>query len=111
MPKQEPGSRPRPSGPECAGSSAAGPEVWIHGLPKVHCAAHGLRVRIHVVADGKLTSVVVRLNGRRVVRTRRARFVLRVPAARLANGTNRLVVEAVDDSGRRGTRRARFRRC
>jgi phospholipase C len=111
MPKQEPGTRPRPSGPNCEGGAVGAPQVWIHGLPKVHCAAHGLRVRIHVVAHAKLTSVVIRLNGRRVARTRRSRFVLRVPAEQLRSGTNRLVVEAVDGSGRRGSRRARFRHC
>lgn len=113
MPTQEAGTRKRPSGPDCTPGAATAKKlrVYIHGLPREHCGPHGLRVKLHVVHEAKLSSVVVRVNGRKIRKTRRGLFIVRIPARRLRKGTNRIVVSARDARGNTATRSARFRRC
>jgi phospholipase C len=109
MPRQEPGSPKRPSGP--CDRPLATPRIAIHGLPRVHCGEHGLRVRIHVSASGKLRSLRVRVNGRTVHVGTHATVVIRVPHARLEAGVNQIVVSARDATGAAAVKTARFRRC
>jgi hypothetical protein len=112
MPAQEAGKPKRPSGPDCTpAGGAAKLHVYIQGLPREHCGAHGLRVKLHVVHEEKLSSVVVRVNGRKVRKTKRGVFILRIGPRRLRNGTNKIVVSARDARGNTATRSARFRRC
>ena len=110
MPAQEAGVARRPSGPACSGS-ADGLRVTLHGLPRDHCSPYGLRVKVIVIHDGRLTSVVASVNGKRIRRTRRGSFVLRIPRRRLRAGRNRLVVTARGASGHVVSRSASFRHC
>lgn len=73
------------------------------------CSSRTLRARVRV--DEPVRSVVVSLNGRRVLRTARASFTVRVPARRLRRGRNRLTVVATDRAGNRSVRTLRFRAC
>ncbi|MEA2482546.1 MAG: phospholipase [Thermoleophilaceae bacterium] len=107
MPTQEPGKARRPSGSCGVGKL----RVTIHGLPRQHCAPHGLRVTIDVHHSARLRSVTVKLNGRTVRHTTHGRIVLRIPAAHLREGRNRIQVIAIDAAGRVTTHRAGFTRC
>jgi phospholipase C len=109
MPKQEVGRAKRPSGP-CAGGHTK-PRIAIHGLPREHCGAHGLRVKVRVHADGNLRSVRVQVNGRTVRNGTKPAFVVRVPISRLKNGVNRIVVSARDAGGGSSVKSARFKVC
>jgi phospholipase C len=109
MPKQEAGRAKRPSGP-CAGGHTK-PHIAIHGLPREHCGAHGLRVKVRVHADGDLRSVRVQVNGRTVRNGTKPTFVVRVPSARLKNGVNRIVVSVRDAGGGSSVKSARFTVC
>jgi hypothetical protein len=109
MPKQEVGRAKRPSGP-CAGGHTK-PRIAIHGLPREHCGAHGLRVTVRVRADRNLRSVRVQVNGRTVRNGTKPAFVVRVPSARLKNGVNRIVVSARDAGGGSSVKSARFKVC
>jgi phospholipase C len=109
MPKQEAGRAKRPSGP-CAGSHTK-PRIEIHGLPREHCGEHGLRVKVHVHADGKLRSVRVQVNGRTVRTGTKPTLTVRVPRTRLRKGANRIVVSARDAGGGSSVKSARFRLC
>ena len=73
--------------------------------------AHGLRVRVHVHADGKLRSVRVQVNGRTVRTGTKPTFVVRVPTTRLRKGANRIVVSARDAGGGSSVKSVRFRLC
>jgi hypothetical protein len=109
MPEQEAGRAKRPSGP-CAASHTK-PRIAIHGLPREHCGEHGLRVKVHVHADGKLHLVRVQVNGRTVRNTAKPTFAVRVPSTRLKNGVNRIVVSARDAGGGSSVKSARFTVC
>jgi phospholipase C len=109
MPVQEPGAAKRPSGP--CDKPRAKPRIAIHGLPRTHCGERGLRVRIHVSALGKLRSLEVRVNGRTVHTGKGSTVVIRIPAARLKRGANRIVVSARDTAGGSSVKSARFRSC
>ena len=112
MPVQEAGVAKRPSGRACAGDAASRAlRVTVHGLPREHCSPYGLRVKVIVIHDAKLKSVVVRVNGRKVRTTRRGSFVLRISGRRLRHGLNRLEIVARDADGRRDKRSAVFRHC
>jgi hypothetical protein len=108
MPKQEPGVAKRPSGMSCTPPKL---RVLIRGLPRVHCGPKGLRVTVDVLHSAKLASVAVLVNGRTVRRTKRARFVVRIPVAKLHTGRNRVVVKATDASGRATSHVASFKSC
>src|SRR3954469_9837514 len=108
MPKQEAGEAKRPSGTNCSPGKL---RVLIRGLPKVHCGPEGLRVTVDVVHTAPLAAVTVLVNGRTVRHTKRARFVVRIPAERLRTGSNRVVVKATDASGRATSHAASFRTC
>jgi hypothetical protein len=64
-----------------------------------------------VTSAAKLRDVTVKLNGRTVHKGARGTFVLRVPAARLKEGANRIVLTARDASGATSSKSARFRLC
>ena len=110
MPKQEAGVAKRPSGRSC---SPAPPvlRIKLKGLPREHCAAHGLRIKVVVAHEEKLSSVVVKVNGHRVRNTKKTSFTVRVPDRRLRDGKNQLTISARDIRGHAVTRTEKFRRC
>jgi pimeloyl-ACP methyl ester carboxylesterase len=80
----------------------AAPRLRVRGVPRAGCVDRAFRVRVHAPAGG----ASVWLDRRRLARSDRQRFSVRVPARRLAPGRHRIVVAAGD------LRRARaFRRC
>ncbi|MFL5894736.1 MAG: phospholipase C [Thermoleophilaceae bacterium] len=109
MPRQEVGRPKRPSGP-CE-KPKGGPRISVKGLPRGRCAEHGLRVHVAVASGPRLKSVTIRLNGHMLRTTKRAKFALRIPAARLKRGRNRVAIRAVDADGRATARTLEFDRC
>jgi hypothetical protein len=111
MPRQEPGTARRPSGP-CGGSAAPhGLSVGIAGVPRKHCADDTLHVRVDVSHTAPLTSVKVHLNGRTIRLGTSARFTVRIPPHKLHKGRNRVAVIARDAEGGFEVAVKRFRRC
>lgn len=71
----------------------------------------GIRLSVHVATTAKLRSVDVLLDGKRIKRTTRKRFSVRVNARRLKPGMHVLRVVATDSTSRKTTIRRLFRRC
>ena len=110
MPRQEPGTARRPSGP-CGGSTAHDLTVAISGVPRKHCADGALHVRVDVKHTAALRSVKVHLNGRTIRLSKRARFTVRIPPGKLHKGRNRVAVIARDAEGGFEVAVKCFRRC
>jgi phospholipase C len=94
-PAQEPGAPRRPSGLGCS-----------RPLLRVALHARGSTARVVVHAVVPLRRVRVRVNGRIVRETRRARFKMTLPRHALRRGRNRVTVSASDIDGRRAKRTA-----
>jgi hypothetical protein len=88
---------------------ATAPRIHVKGVSRRRCAARRLRVGVRVVDSSSLAHVRVRLDGRRVRKTTRARFKVRL--RRLRPGGHRLAVIARDVAGNRARRVVRFSRC
>ena len=87
------------------------PRVRVRGVPRRRCARRAFTARVLAVDHGGLRAVGVRLNGRRLRRAASKRQRVRVRVGRLRPGRHRLAVTAVDQTGNRGKRTVRFRRC
>ena len=86
----------------------ARPRVRIAGLRRA-CVSRNFRVRFRL--DEQPRRVHVFLDGRRIARSTRTQFAVRVPARRLRSGRHRLLVIARDLAGNRTRVRRRFTRC
>jgi hypothetical protein len=86
-------------------SGASKPRLRLSGIPR-GCAPRSFRLRVR--ASGSVRRVEVRVDGKRVKRTARRSFVVRVKAAR--RGKHRIAVTATGAGGR-AVKRASFRRC
>ncbi len=73
------------------------------------CLVTRFTMKVHVQTAG-LTGVRVRLDGKTIKRTTRARFKVRVHAVRLSPGRHVIKVTATGAGGKK-TRVADFRRC
>jgi len=94
-----------------AGDQAA-PRITIAGVRGLRrsCTRRSFRVRIRV-RESRLRRVDVLLDGRRIRRTSRKRFSVRVPARAIRAGRHRLTIVATDRAGNRRVVRRVFRRC
>ena len=106
MPTQEPGRPRRPSGMGCSPPLL---RIALRGVP-ARAGTHGFTARVVVEGVVPLRRVRVRINGRIVKQTRRARFGVRIPLRSLRAGANRITVSAADIDGRRVKRSAVVRR-
>jgi len=93
---------------------AASPDVTRPGvsvrLPG-GCPTRNFTARVRVRDSSGIRSVTVFLDGRRVRRTSRTRFSLRIEVRGLRVGRHRIRVVAVDRAGNRRVRTRSFRRC
>jgi ice-binding like protein/Big-like domain-containing protein len=113
------------SGP---GSDHTGPLVKIFGLPGVRqppfrrpgarrpaartvCTRRNFTARVRVRDHSGIRRVRVYLDGRRVRRTSRTRFSIRIRVRRLSVGRHRITVTARDRAGNLSVTRRRFGRC
>jgi len=86
------------------------PRVRISGVPG-GCPTRNFTARVRVSDSSGIRSVSVFLDGRRVRRTSRTRFSLRIEVRGLRVGRHRIRVVAVDRAGNRRVTTRSFRRC
>jgi len=86
------------------------PQVTAGRFPR-RCTSRGFRVRVKILSADSRHEATVLLDGRRVAKTRRTSFRLRVPARRLRRGRHRVAVLVRDVAGNRTRASYRFRRC
>jgi hypothetical protein len=72
---------------------------------------YGARVSVSVARTANLRRVDVKLDGHRILRTKRHRFGLRIRTGRLKPGAHVVRIVAVDSNGRTDVLRRIFRRC
>lgn len=99
---QEPEPQPKPKKPTVRAARAA------TGCVRTRL---GVRLSVHVASAARLRSVVVTIDGKRVKRTTRKRFSVRVSVRHLKPGTHVLRIVATDSGGRKTTLRQLFQRC
>jgi len=75
------------------------------------CVSRGFTARLRVSDASGLRRVDVFLDGRRIRRTTRTRFSVRISAGRLRAGRHTIRVVATDRAGNRRTARRSFTRC
>ncbi len=97
-----------PPGP-AASPDVTRPRVTV-GLPG-GCPTRNFTARVRVGDSSGIRRVSVFLDGRRVRRTSRTRFSLRIEVRGLRVGRHRIRVVAVDRAGNRRVRTRSFRRC
>ena len=86
------------------------PVVTINRVPK-KCVARNFKLRVRVSDDGGIDRTDVFLDGKRIKRSSKKRFTVKIKAARLTSGKHKIRVEARDQAGNTQTRTARFKRC
>jgi hypothetical protein len=86
------------------------PYLGVAGMPR-SCRRASFSVRVRVREQSTLRFAEVRLDSRRLRRTRSKAFTVRVPVPRLRPGLHRLRVRATDAAGNRASRTLAFRRC
>jgi hypothetical protein len=87
------------------------PSIAVRGVLRRRCVSRNFTARVRIREQSRLRLADVRLDSRRLRRTYRKRFNVRVPAASLRPGIHRLRLRAVDAAGNRASRTIRFRRC
>ena len=86
------------------------PHIGVLNKPR-RCQRRSFRIRVRIVEQSALRFADVRRGFRRLRRTRRKNFSVRVPVRGLRPGTHRLRFRATDAAGNRARRTVRFRRC
>jgi hypothetical protein len=81
------------------------------GVPTRGCTSSAFVVRVSVAGPTAGLRVRVRLDGRTIATSRRARFTVRVNGKRLSSGRHRITVVATANGATRATRTVAFRRC
>ena len=107
-PAAPPAPAPTPTTPARVDRTA--PRVVVAGVSSRGCRRRAFNARFRI-SETNLRRVEVFLDGRRVARTTRKVFSVRVPANRLRAGRHRLRVVATDRSGNRRTVSRAFARC
>lgn len=95
----------------CTPPDRRSPRIKLAGVPRRGCEEGTLRARIRVLDASRLRRVEVRLNGRRVLRAKAKRVVVRLQRDALRPGFNTLAVTAQDSAGNRARFARRFFRC
>jgi hypothetical protein len=86
------------------------PTVRIRNVPK-RCVARGFKLKVRVSDGGGIDRTDVFLDGKRIKRSSKERFTVKIKAAALASGKHKIRVVARDRAGNTRTRRANFQRC
>ena len=103
---------PTPSPTPTVTSDRTAPRVRLT-TPKApgRCVSRGFTARVRVSDASGIRRVDVFLDGRRIARTTRARFSVRIRAGQLRAARHRIRVVATDRAGNRRTVTRRFARC
>jgi hypothetical protein len=86
------------------------PRVTIAGVSQAGCRRSAFNARVRV-RESALRSVSVYLDGKRIARTSRSAFSVRINARKLRAGRHRIRTVAVDRSGNRRVTTSVFARC
>ena len=86
------------------------PRILVRGLPR-RCARRSFRLRVRIIDQSRLRGARVAYKTRRLARTTRKRFRVRVPARRARAGRHRIRLRATDAAGNRARRVVTFRRA
>ena len=100
----------RISGAAAARRDRSAPRVIVAGVAGRGCVRRAFSAKFRI-RESNLRSVSVFLDGKRVARTSKKLFSVRVPANRMKAGRHRLRVVAVDRSGNRRSLTRVFARC
>jgi hypothetical protein len=87
------------------------PRIRVAGLPRRRCTTGGFRVRVRVVDQSRLRGARVAMGSRRLKRTTRKRFRVKIKTQRMRAGRHRVRFRATDAAGNRARRVISFRRC
>ena len=101
---------PAPSTTPAARRDRSRPRVVVAGVARRGCVRRAFNAKFRI-RESNLRSVSVFLDGKRVARTSKKLFSVRVPANRMKAGRHRLRVVAVDRSGNRRSLTRVFARC
>lgn len=87
------------------------PNVAVGGVQASGCLRSAFTARVAIRDRSRLRNVVVTLDGRTIMRTRRKNFRVSVPASSMRAGRHTLRVLAIDAHGNRRAVSRAFRRC
>jgi hypothetical protein len=87
------------------------PRIRIAGLPRRRCTRGGFRVRVRVLDQSRLRATRVAMGSRRLRRTTRKRFRIKIKTQRMRAGRHRVRFRATDAAGNSMRRVVSFRRC
>jgi hypothetical protein len=93
----------------CA-ADAAPPTVTITNVPR-RCTAKRFTITVKVNDPGGIDRTDVFLDGKRIKRSSKASFKVKIPANNLKPGRHNLKAVARDDAGNTRVRKASFQRC
>jgi hypothetical protein len=89
---------------------AAAPKVGVAGVRRA-CASKSFNVAFRVTTASSVKRVTVKLDGKKVSSTTKARFKLKINTKKLKAGRHRLSITAVDGAGNTSTVRRTFSVC
>jgi uncharacterized repeat protein (TIGR01451 family) len=87
------------------------PVIAVAGVSRRSCVRAAFTVTFRIRDRSRLRRLVITLDGRRIARTTRKRFTLRIGAASMRSGRHTLRVIAVDRAGNRRVATRSFLRC
>ncbi len=103
---------PTPTPTATPGPDRTAPRVRVTTPgPRSRCVSRGFRARVRVSDASRLRRVDVFLDGKRIKRTTRTRFSVRIRAGELRAARHRIRVVATDRAGNRRTVTRSFARC
>jgi hypothetical protein len=89
----------------------AAPRISVAGVRRACTSSSSIHVRISVTAPGKVKSVVVSLDGKKIKTTSKSRFTLRINLKKLTAGRHSLRTVVTDQAGSRKTSTRTIARC
>jgi uncharacterized repeat protein (TIGR01451 family) len=87
------------------------PVIAVAGVNRRSCVRAAFTATFRIRDRSRLRRLVITLDGRRIARTTRKRFTVRIGAASMRSGRHTLRVIAVDRAGNRRVARRSFLRC
>ena len=89
----------------------AAPKVGVAGVRRACVSSATVHVRFSITAPAGVKSVTVSLDGKRLAKTTKSRFTVKVNAKKLGAGRHRLTAVAIDNRGQKTTVRKTIVRC
>ncbi len=87
------------------------PKVGVAGVRRACVSSSTVHVRFSITAPAGVKSVTVSLDGKRVAKTTKSRFTVKVNAKKLKAGRHTLTAVAIDNRGQKTTVRKTIARC